>query len=385
MAQARYHIRLYDQYAQLLAVITQWRTLNLKLNLNDVSSHQLSISGIAPVQGVSGVSYLKELFYTDGIVEVWRKVSGGSWYLLYGGFHRTPHNQIGASGVRIYTSYGRSYLDLIKRRKILYKGTTAYTLKGKAGETVIKEFVNENAGPGANNSLRVRNGWFHYTDTAGVIHGLYVGVDSGQGVVWKGAREWKNLLEVIQEVGKATSIDFDITRNGTNYSFETYYPQKGTDRRATLVFDPLLGNMTNPSYAKSRTEEATIVAVLGQGEGTSRRIVVRESSAKTDSPWNDIEETQDSRNEDTYLGMVSTGDEALREMAAQENFTFEVLQTASAQFGVDYDIGDLVTAQFDNINTTKKITGADITVSDGQEKINLEFGNIDSDLVITDG
>ncbi|KKL19160.1 hypothetical protein LCGC14_2468260, partial [marine sediment metagenome] len=146
----RYQIVLRNQAGVQVAMFTTWRSLLYNLKLNDVGTYQLEIDGDLAV-----ISQ----FVLDGQIEIGRRDQDASpaidWYTDFAGFHRTEsrrHNDIGAS---IYTSSGADYKHLLSRRAILFRDTTAGAGKSGPGETVMKEYVNENAGPGAVSPPRV--------------------------------------------------------------------------------------------------------------------------------------------------------------------------------------------------------------------------------------
>lgn len=356
--QAAYLIKLYDITGKLVAIFDNYKNLQITHILNSFSTHIFSIDD-------TNVS--RQLFNLDYLFEVNRKVFGDTWYREYIGFHRTNQRQITEGRHRIFTSYGRGLLDLLHRREILYPAKTPFTLKYGSGEHVIKEFVDENAGPGAANPLRYVSGGI----------GLGLEADLNRGLYWSGQRSSQNLLETIKAISDITSVDFDILwLGGQNFIFRCYYPQRGTDQRDTMLFSPELGNMITPSYTLSRTEEATICVVLGEGQSRNRRFIVRQGSTIYDSPWNKIEITKDARNDSLYASYVSAGDEALAAAMPKETFTFEVVQTAASRYGKDYFMGDIVTVKFDDIIRIKKIVGADIQLVDGKEVIRLEFSDL---------
>lgn len=360
--QARYVIRLYSpSTGSLIAIIDDFRFLNIERYVNSYEIVTLGLDGDDPRVA---------LFTLDAIIEVWRRVDrpGADWYRECVSLHRTPQRELTEGQLHIFTSYSRGLLDLIRRRIIAYYANTAQTLKSGPGETVIKEFVNENAGPGAGGATTRLS--------IGTTLGLTIEANAGLGTVWSGARSWQSLLEVIQEVGSLTSVDFSIERvdaSDRNFLFKTYFPQLGTDRRTTLVFSPTIGNMVAPSYTLSRTEEITTVIVLGQGQDNARAIVVRTSTDVADSPWNVIETSIDARNQSTIAGLQTAGDLQLLKSQAQESFTFNVLQISAIQYGIDYFLGDIVTAGFENVSSVRKITSVKIGVSEGRETIAAEF------------
>lgn len=364
--QARYQVRLYSTAGALLAVFDDWRTLELQRRVGTYDLLTFSIDGAD-----SRVS----LFTLDSIVEVWRRVEGQQWYREAALFHRTPGRQITERGTRIFTCYARGLIDLLRRREILYPANTVFTLKGGPAETVMKQYVEENAGPTA---------LFAEGRAAdGALSGFTVEPSVGRGIEWAGQRSWQNLLDVLQEIAAAGNVDYDVVRTdvpgsgAATFEFRCYYPQLGTDRSATVQFATQFGNMQNPYYTLSRTEEYNRVIALGAGQESARRFIVQESAYTVDSPWNTIEKTQDARQEDTLSGLLAVAAAALETGQPQEQFTFAAMQAAAYQYGRDYFLGDIVTAAFDDdISTTKKITGVTMNVSEGRENVDLTFSDV---------
>lgn len=362
MSIARYKILLYNPQGQQVAEFDHWRSLIVERKLNDVSTSTIYL----PRRGDSRI----DLFTLDSIIEVQRKIEGGTWTREYIGFHRTPHDEVSETDRETFVSYSVGLNDLLKRRTIMYYATSAYTLKGGPGETCIKSYVNENAGPAATKPPR-----FH----SGVTTGLTIEADGGRGIAWFGQRSYRNLLEVVQELALATSVDFDIVYTGVplapTFDFRCYYPHLGADRSATMKFSLEMGNMIIPSYSVARTQEGNLAVVMGQGEGLARRTLVVTRTAMNDSPWNQCEVAVDARQEDTYQGMLSAGDAELERTKAQESFNFRILQSEAAKYGRDYFLGDLITASFRNITRVKKISAVKLNVSEGKEDIAIEFGD----------
>lgn len=357
--QARVQVYLYDITGTLVAIFDDWNTFHLERRLNTYDLLTLSMDGEDPRH---------ELFTIDCFIEVRRRIGDGQWYTESVLMHITGEEQITEGSKHLFTSYSRGLTDLLRRRSLNYYANTPYTLKAGPGETVIKEYVAENAGPLATSPPRISDG---------VTPGLTVEPTAGLGLLWAGQRSWQNLLEIIQEIALVTSIDFDVIKTGpTDFEFRCYYPQIGTDRTAEITFSPTLGNMMSPSYTLSRTEEVTRVIVLGQGQESDRHIIVRDLPTMFDSPWRLVEATLDARQESTFNGLIAAGDTFLAKRQAQESFAFTVLQTTAYQYGRDYFLGDVISASFDNVSTTKKITGASINIQDGRETIALEFATI---------
>lgn len=363
--QARYQVRLQGTDGVTRAIFDDFRSLDYEKRVNDFDLITFIIDGNDPRQ---------DLFTLDSILQVWRKPEGLPWYKDAEFFHRTPNPQETETGLKTFTSYGRGLLDLLHRREIFYTGTTQYTQKAGSGEGVMKDYVRENAGVDA------LEGPNPFRKARGVTPGLDIQVDADFGGIWRGQRSMRNLLDVLQEISGATGVDFDIVRlndEGTpKFMFITGVPQLGSDRTNQVIFNTQFGNMIAPSYTKSRTEEANVVAVLGPGEGTSRIVIVQETNAVIDSPWNHIESSTDARNQTKIEEMFSQGEQELARLAAQESLTFQALQTESTQYGIHYRVADRVTAQFRNIIAIKKLTRVHVNVDAGVERIETEFADV---------
>lgn len=358
------HIRLYNTSGVLTAVFDDWRSLKVDHNSNEFSTHQLSLDWnderIA-------------LFGTDCFVELMRSDTdlGLDWYQEYIGFHRTPQYQLTESGLKIFTSFGRGLVDLLQRRSILYPANSRYSSKRGPAETVMHALVDENAGPRATKPPRLFDG---------VTRGLSLNVHAGRGPVWQGARAYRNLLEVLQEIALATSVDFDVVQIGpARFEFQTYYPQQGTDHTVganQITFAPEFANMINPSYVFSRTEEVTSVIVLGQGQESGRNVRQLNSDAANDSPWNKIEQTRDARNESTTSGLMAVARKELQALSAKENFSFQTSSIASFVYRRDFGLGDIMWARFGEIVRRRKLTGVTLTIAQGKENISYEFSEV---------
>lgn len=362
---AIYQVLVRDQLGSLVGVMDSWRTMSYEKRLNDWAPYTLSLAGDDDKLG---------WFELDGLVTVMRRDDDASlgWYPDYVGFHRTIQNEITEVGADIAVSYGRSLMDLIRRRKLSYYAGTTFSTKHGPVETLIKEFVDENAGPGAAAAQRQSG--------SGPVPGLSIEADSGLGPIWSGSKAWEPLLPTIQELALYGSIDFDVVLNvpASAFMFQTYYPQRGLDRTVgnasgnpPVILAPELGNLAHPLYADSRTEEVTAVLALGSGEGQFRLNRWRTSAAALDSPFNYIEENYDARNEDTADALIAAADMQLAKLGRKESLSFTVLQAGSATYGKDYDLGDKVTVRFKDIAVNKRIIGIRVQVAEGKEVIDV--------------
>lgn len=378
---ARYKIHLKDQTGTLVAIIDDFTNLQISHRLNSIGTYNFQMDAEDPVTA---------LFELDGQVEIYRSDAqyGIDWYLEFEGFHRNFTKETFENGRQTYTSYGRSYNDLLNRRHILYYSQTAYASKSGVAETVMKEFVDENAGPSATNPPRLANG---------VTLGLSMEADAARGENWEGSKAWQNLMTVCQQIAIVGNIDFNIVGTGAQtFTFMTYLGQLGTDRtndglslitglngagNAPVIFSLPKGNMEVPSYSEKRMNEKNAFLVLGSGIGDERDTEIRtDASAIDDSPWNRMEGTKDARNFSTAAGYQSVGDAALEDNQAEKLFNFKTLQVPSTLYGQHYFFGDKVTAFYDDVEEDKKIVAVDILVNaegdKNPEQLDITLGDI---------
>jgi len=376
----RYQVRLKNLLGVQVAILTDWYRLDFTKRVNGVDSYTLQIDGDLAVV---------DEFVLDGQVEVWRSdlaaVPVIPLYLEYEGFHRTEIRNTTNEGRSLYSSVGVGYDHLLARREILYASGDPGAAKTGVGETVMWEYVDENAGPGATSPPRLVS--------AGNFTGLTLRANTGAGAVWTGARAYRNLLDVLAEVAKESGVDFGIVGSGAAlFEYRAQASPWGDDRTTVgldpttglngagnvpVIFSLAFGNMQDPIYSNDRREEVNAAIALGQGQEADRVLVERlDAAAIAESTWNRIEGTRQANTEDTVAGLQSIGDEVLEALQAKEVFSFSALQIPALLYGRDYFLGDLVTARYQTIEQNKKIIGVTISVSQGVETINLELSDV---------
>lgn len=307
-----------------------------------------------------------EDFILDYQVEFWRRdqFGGLDWYKVFEAFHRSDSYRQLETGQDIYTSRGQHYNVLLLAEPIAYAAGTGYTTKSGAAETVAKEFVDENIGPGAVSPPR-------YYD--GVMPGLTIEADGGTGASWSRGRARQNLLDVLIELAEYAPADFMIEGTGAaTFEFRWKNVRWGDDKTwgnaaniPAIVFDGLLGNARNVLYEYDRRNEINVCHVLGQGSGEERRVVTRTSGAGEDSPWNQRAVCRDARNTYSTESLNRKGDEVLDKMRSRVATQVDVAQTPATRFSRDWDIGDLVTLRYRAFEVTQKIIGVQVDVEQG--------------------
>lgn len=367
----RYQVRIKNTSGVQQALLTEWTRLSFTKTLNDLGGHSLTFDGDRDLASSIGLDYQ---------VEVWRRVEPVlPWYLEYEGFHRGEIQQTTSRNLALFTSGGVSYDDLLRRRVILYPANSTGASKSGVGETVMKEYVNENVGPGAGSPPR--------SIASGITTGLAIEPDGATGATWEGERAYQNVLDVLREIAEATDVDFRIVGTGpATFRFEARARPFGLDRTVgnagglpPVVFavDPGRANMQLPSYALDRSQEVTAAIALGQGIDADRVLVQRTNAgALAASPWNRAEIAKGAGDESDTAGLNAVGDALLQALRAQETFSFEPIQRRSILYGLDFFLGDIVTAQYKAITRSVQIIGVSINVAK-KEQLSLRLKVMD--------
>lgn len=354
MPQASYQVRVKSKTGALLAVLTQENLLSLHITrrVNDIATHELTIDATADTRC--------DLFEVDGQVEVWRRPPGHDWYMEYEGFHRDSRWEQDADGLETFTSLGVGYQDLLRRRIIAAYSGAAGSSKSGSAETVAKAFVTEQL--------------VSPTIAERAISGFTVEADGGGGEDIALQRAYRNLLEVLQEIAAIGGGDFDVIGTGAaEWEFRWYDGQRGADRRSSIVFATDYGNMLMPSL-KEQAARANTVLVLGQGEGSDRTWVWRPSAAAVGG-LDRVEIARDARDTNDANILRDRGDAELWMERALDELTFVVAQVAGVQYGVDYGLGDLVSARYRSTDYDLKIIEVSLTLG-APDQVEVKFGSV---------
>lgn len=301
--------------------------------------------------------------------EVWRRPVGQSWYRDFTGVYRRGVWEYKDTSTFEMTCPG--LMGILGRRYVLWYAETnnRSEFTGVKGETIMKTLVSYNAGSNAttgNGRLRT-----------GTITGLSVETDGTHGNTLDWSCAYDNLLKTLQDLALVAGGDFDLAKTSTStYEFRWYTGQLGANRTSTVKFSMGLGNMADPVYEENRIDEATVALVAGQGEASTRTTALR-TGANYVVAENDIEMFVDARNAKTASAMNALGDQKLKDAQAIRSFRFDVLQSPKTLYGVNYFLGDLVTAinPFTGASYTEKVNAVTVALSPtGEEKISVELG-----------
>lgn len=372
---AIYQITLYDKTGNRLAIIDDYRSFQFQKIVNNKGYFSLILNA-----NDSKVPF----FETMGILEVKRKIPGVvDWYTEFIGHCEDFYTNIYQNGNEQYTVVGSGLNGMLNQRIIAWYEGTAYAAKNDVCETVMKEYVYENAGNGAlATSGRFANG---------VFTNFTVMPDLLRGPNWKGDRSGKNLLSVLQEISNYSGYDFYVYSNtiGT-YNFEVYPDQLGKDRTITglntttglnaagnppHIFAQSMGNVQTASLSEKNRDSTNRVYAYGQGTGTTRQIACAEDSSLFDAITNlNLREgMRGGSSQSSLLQLADLANEQLEKTKTEEKFEFEPTDIPPSLYGVHYFLGDRVTTKIKNTISNKRIVSVKISLSGGKGESNKTF------------
>ncbi len=220
-------------------------------------------------------------------------------------------------------------------------GAQYWTRSGPA-EDVLLELIAANAGPDA------------IDDRA--LPGLRIPASEGRGHEVSSQLRLDNLLEAAWSVAGAGDLGFHLVQDHDSTDLLVHvYPARDVSDR--VRFSPYLGNLGSYEYSASPPEVTDVIVAIG-GEGTDRRFYRYQ---ERDPLWPGVvvEEVLDARDlsqepgegdeewTDPDVASRERATERLRDGAATASVTFEALENEGTQFGRDYALGDVVTAELD--------------------------------------
>lgn len=294
-------------------------------------------------------SFNTALLRRDGRIGPWRAING-----------RPPYNDNSAQylieTLRYHSTYTfvRAYhaTGLLDRRIISYPAGSSFSQKSAApADNLIKTFWAENAG--ASISGADRDGVETQADISAYVT-TQANLSAGASVAKAAAR--RKLLAVAQELCEAsttagTYLTFEIVApSETTLELRTYTTQRGVDRRASTSSPVILreqaGVLENATLEIDYRDEVTFAVAGGQGEGTQRLIATALDTGRMGaSPFGRIERFADMSNVADSVSLQDDADATLRYGRPVITFTGDLIETPTLTRGIQFDLGDMVTAE----------------------------------------
>lgn len=208
-------------------------------------------------------------------------------------------------------------------------GGAEHDVRTGPAETVIRQYVDLNAGPGATAPRRVP--------------ALVLAPNEGRGAAVTGRARFNNLMELVAFLALAGGgLGVRITQKGTDLEFAVYEP---ADRTAAVRFKPSLGNLR--AFERTRkAPAATYVYVGGGGDGAARTFVEGGDAAGIIQHGR-IETFRDRRDTTDAAELAQQVQTSLEELGPEDTLELTPIDIAELAFGTHYGLGDRVTAVVD--------------------------------------
>lgn len=340
---SQYDIWVRDEANQLVGLVPGFSesedpagSLETVLRFNEVSSWVLNTYAGSPAMNAltwrGGIDVVKDgnVILSGPVGKIHRKLSDGRMVIS-----------------------GPDDLGLLSRRLTVpvvsgppYTGATQDVRTG-AAETIIKQYVNFNAGPSATAARR--------------IDGLTIAGSTGLGTTITGRARFNNLLEFVTGLAvQGGGLGIKIQ----NMIFDVYQP---SDKTGEIVFSYEMGSLSDFAYDLA-TPKANWVICGGGGTGTSRSFY-EEGDSESVVKFGRYEVFKDQRQTTVTSELTQAVREELDGGADVWSFAVETVSLPEMSFFDDYYLGDRVTAVVDGVEISSLIQEVKIKVDRLGERI----------------
>lgn len=312
------------------------------------------------------------LLAVDDIVEIWRSVEGGRFYLDGGTtwFVRAIQKTLSSDGFLGLTFTCVDAMDLLARKIVAYAAGASQADKTGPADDLIKDIVSENLAAGA-------------TDTARQLT-PYLTIDPNLSLAPSVSKSFsrRNLLTVCQEIAKASTVAgtylaFDMVRDFSKpagWIFKTYTGQRGVDHRDSsrrpVILDPENFSIIELSRTYSWVELKNSVYAGGTGVAGARLIGTASDPASIGlSPFNLSEAFQDGINANSAGEVAIEAQNLLRNLRSKKTFSGRYADTPAIVYGRDFGWGDFISATVDRESLDYRLDADNIQVSGGLETV----------------
>ena len=219
--------------------------------------------------------------------------------------------------------------------------------------------------------------------------GLPIAIEPQQGFTEnvKVEARYKGALSTIMKIAKQAQLGFRIVPDFTAKTM-TFCVYKGVDRsigqsdRARVIFSEGFSNLNKAVYEENEQVFANVCVVGGRGEGDERQTVTVGETELTGLDRREVfingqDISPDNITEEEYTSALEArGWSKLAECARYNSLECEAIPYGNFEYGVDYDLGDIVTIKKESwdLGENLRMTGITEVYEDGARKIQPVFG-----------
>lgn len=258
-----------------------------------------------------------------------------------------------------------SLQSLLQRRIVAYyAGLADYsTFTSKYAGNIMKTLVRTNC---TSAFAANRDG----VDTYVPMANLTVNGDNNDGVSLSYSCSRNNVLQAITAISQSSTeaglwIVGQVTSNGDAWTFDTFPQYFGQDRRGQSILSLGNRNVEQVELTYDRTTEYTAIIAAGSGKESARIIGTNFSTEVTASPYNrkELFYTNPQLNSQVLVNAAALN--LTRANRATFSFSAALIQTPQFVRGVDYNVGDILTVEFNRTQYTTRLDVIDVTINSG--------------------
>ena len=345
MTVATYRLRLRDTDHSLIDEVIRYRSLEYARLLNGVGVFTLTVGWQAPE-----VARLLD----NRFLQITRDGRDEFYGLILGRRYRFGENAPSDEVLVVQGLHVNAYLAW---REIVPPAGQSHDSRSGPADSLMKGYVDDHLGPAA------------------AVARQYAYLSIAADVAAAPSRSYNgryplSLLSAVQDLGRSADVDFEMVHVAGGMEFRTYYPRRGLDRtrgngvNPPVIFSQAQGNVRSGEYAASGANVVNYVYAMGQGEGALREVVEREDVASI-SAWGRRELAVDARHLEATAKLEQRGDEELARRTVDKVLTLEAMSVPGCRYGVDWDLGDLVTGEIAGQSLDAKIAAVTVKVESG--------------------
>lgn len=344
---ARYRVYARDVLYRNLGEINDYGSLSAELRFNDVGGWHLRASASS-----RAASLLTE---TGGIIITRDNLDGLGPHVVFSG----PVTDVNLDAESLEVAGASDELLFVERVASPDPAAdgsagdpyaTEHDLREGTASTVLREYVSVNCGPDA--------------ITRRTVPQLTLGTDLGVGSYVYGQARWIGLLALLQDLALAGGgLRFRLLQSDAAVGEIVFTVTEATDRTASVVISQ--GRKTLGAWKRTIVRPpATYVYVLGQGEGINRQVIEGGDGATAAAYGRYAEWVADRRDTNDVLKLEQERSNLLAEGSEARIVSYTPLDAPSGTWGIDYDLGDLVTVITpDGEQLDEVVRGVDLTLS----------------------
>lgn len=342
-------------------------------------SYSRTVQGLGAIQIGFPYPYYKSLvpdfFRPDWRIDVWRKPDENFPMRREGSFFmRKPLIAERVDGMLTIELFGRSPIDIL-RRGSMYSNYTQNDFADDEMKQIVRDAITFNL-------IGIP------LVSAGVTNDFFVDPDMSLGPVIELTFQGYTILDILNDIRNNTvllnkidptsrKIYFDVvegdtlSNGGFAYIFKTFADLRGQDRTGGgLIFSTNNGNLRKPSYYEDYLDQITQVAAIYQDDSVD--VGLNSGDDRFLSRWNTITKS-------IFVGATDSDYKSAVELAkgkGKKVFSADFLNTPGGPsqprslYGVDWDMGDLVRAEFADKAFDAEIKIVHVSVNEnGRENI----------------